>query len=212
MYLIYIGLYQQHVILLRTNLIALFTVDEIRRIFTEALIPYLFHNKDAMSAALKKQMSKAAKSFEKQLSGRKSAPVLDEDSFGSDEDMTEDPSALELAREEAQRKKNQKLQEIITEEIKELEKDEIEMFDQYLEMIMTFGYITMFAAAFPFGATLTSLFVYFESKNDMFVLTSNSRRPFVTKMVGIGVWEYTLDFFTFVSIFTNIFLCCYASN
>ena len=77
---------------------------------------------------------------------------------------------------------------------------------------MTFGYITMFAAAFPFGATLTSLFVYLESKNDMFTLTKCSRRPFVTKMMNIGVWEYTLDFFTYVSIFTNIWLCCYASN
>jgi len=157
-------------------------------------------------------MSKVGNSFEKKLTGRKSALLEEEDSFGSDEDMTTDPSTIEMEREERQRKKDQKLQEIITEEIKELEKDEIEMFDQYLEMIMTFGYITMFAAAFPFGATLTSLFVYFESKNDMFVLTRNSRRPFVTKMVSIGVWEYTLDFFTFVSIFTNIFLCCYASN
>ena len=86
------------------------------------------------------------------------------------------------------------------------------MFDQYLEMIMTFGYITMFAAAFPFGATLTSLFIYLETKSDMFNLARNTRRPFNFKTTDIGVWEYTLDFFTFVSIFTNIWLCCFASN
>lgn len=46
MYLVYIGIYQQHVGLLRNNLVALFTVDEIRRIVTESLIPYLTQNKD----------------------------------------------------------------------------------------------------------------------------------------------------------------------
>jgi hypothetical protein len=79
-------------------------------------------------------------------------------------------------------------------------------------MIMTFGYITMFASAFPFGASLTSLFIYLETKNDMYSLTKLTRRPFVHKTMNIGVWEYTLDFFTTVSIFTNIWLCCYASN
>jgi hypothetical protein len=79
-------------------------------------------------------------------------------------------------------------------------------------MIMTFGYITMFASAFPFGASLTSLFIYLETKNDMYSLTKLTRRPFVRKTMNIGVWEYTLDFFTTVSIFTNIWLCCYASN
>lgn len=33
--------------------------------------------------------------------------------------------------------------------MKELERDEIELFDDYLEMIMTYGYITLFASAFP---------------------------------------------------------------
>lgn len=119
--------------------------------------------------------------------------------------MAEDPVIAEMRR-------KARLEEIMTEEIAELDKDEVEMFDQYLEMIMTFGYITMFAAAFPFGATLTSLFIYLESKNDMFALTRNSRRPFVRKTMNIGVWEHTLDFFTYTSIFTNIWLCCYASN
>ena len=54
------------------------------------------------------------------------------------------------------------------EELAELEKEEVEQFDDYLEMIMTFGYITLFAAAFPFGTTLTAIFIYFETKSDMF--------------------------------------------
>lgn len=72
MYLVYIGIYQQHVGLLRTNLIALFTVDEVRRIVTETLIPYLSSNKDAMAAELKKKLSNVGHSLKKQVTGRKS--------------------------------------------------------------------------------------------------------------------------------------------
>ena len=35
---------------------------------------------------------------------------------------------------------------IIQKEMEELEKDPLESFDDYLEMIITFGYITMFAS------------------------------------------------------------------
>jgi len=79
-------------------------------------------------------------------------------------------------------------------------------------MVMTFGYITLFASAFPFGATLTSLFIYLESKNDIFKLENTARRPFVRKTHSIGTWENALDWLTFGSIFTNIFLACYASD
>jgi hypothetical protein len=41
MYLLYIGLYQQNIGLLRTNLIATFMVDEVRRVVTESVLPYL---------------------------------------------------------------------------------------------------------------------------------------------------------------------------
>jgi hypothetical protein len=53
---------------------------------------------------------------------RKSSEMIDSDSFGSDSDA-EDDSVI------AERKRLARLQEIITQEIKELDKDEIEMFD-----------------------------------------------------------------------------------
>lgn len=77
---------------------------------------------------------------------------------------------------------------------------------------MTFGYITLFSASFPFGTTIMSLFVYMETKQDCFKLITVSKRPFVRKAANIGVWEGTLDFFTVMSIFTNLYLACIASN
>jgi anoctamin-10 len=173
--LFYIGLYQLDIKLLRTNLIALFMVDEFRRVACEVILPYLMQNTG-------KEIIKRAKT------------ILHAD--GKQQDNTK------LSVEE----------EIIREEIEELDKDEMELFDDYLEMIMTFGYITLFAAAFPLGATVTSIFIYIETKSDTYKMEKLSRRPFSRKQHNIGVWELTLDLFTFSAVFTNIILACFASD
>ena len=77
---------------------------------------------------------------------------------------------------------------------------------------MTFGYITLFAAAFPFGTTITSIFIYLETKSDIFKFERTARRPLSRKAHDIGSWEIALDMLTFGSVFTNIVLCCYASD
>ena len=66
---------------------------------------------------------------------------------------------------------------IIAAELAELQRDELEMFDDYLEFVMTYGYITMFAAAFPLGTAVTALFIYLELKSDVFKLERTLRRP-----------------------------------
>lgn len=54
LYLFYIGIYQMHIGLLRTNLVALFLTDEIRRVICECVIPYLSQNKEEISQKLKR--------------------------------------------------------------------------------------------------------------------------------------------------------------
>lgn len=94
----------------------------------------------------------------------------------------------------------------------ELEKDEHEPFDEYLEMIITFGYITLFATAFPLASTISVVFLYLESRADIFKLERLARRPIVHKTYTIGSWQYVLEFIAFLSIFTNIILFTYASE
>jgi len=192
LYLFYIGIYQLDIRMLRVNLISVFMVDEIRRILTEMIIPYLTQNKDEISKDVQATIKKAKTSIlKKQASDSKV------------DDTTEGDS-----------KKSRKLvaEEIIDEEIAELEKEEVETFDDYLEMIMTFGYITLFASAFPLGTTITSIFIYLETKSDMFKFERTARRPFSKKCHNIGTWEIALDILTIMSVFTNIVLCCYASD
>lgn len=93
-----------------------------------------------------------------------------------------------------------------------MERDEVELFDDYLEMIMTYGYITLFAAAYPLGATLTCLFIYIEVRSDIFKLEKCAKRPIVKKTHDIGTWMLAQNTLTYVSIFTNIMLSCFASQ
>jgi len=60
MYLFYIGIYQQHIGLLRTNLIAVFMVDEVRRIICESIIPYCTQNKDKLSKKVQAKIRRAS--------------------------------------------------------------------------------------------------------------------------------------------------------
>ena len=174
LYLFYIGLYQLDIKLLRVNLIALFMVDEFRRVATEVILPYFMQTKG------KELVTKARKLLHAEDKEKEIAQTIE--------------------------------QQIIQAEIEELDKDEMELFDDYLEMIMTFGYITLFAAAFPLGATVTSIFIYIETKADVYKMEKLSRRPFSRKAHNIGVWELTLDLFTFTAVFTNIILACFASD
>ena len=64
-------------------------------------------------------------------------------------------SAPDLATAYAKPKQNNLEAElIIADEMEELERDEVELFDDYLEYIMTYGYITVFAAADKFKVLL----------------------------------------------------------
>lgn len=97
-------------------------------------------------------------------------------------------------------------------ELAELDKDEMEIFDDYIEMIITFGYITMFASVFTIGATAVFIFIYIESRSDIFKLEKTMRRPLPYKTHHIGSWIVTLEIFGFLAIFSNIIVSCYCSQ
>jgi hypothetical protein len=59
---------------------------------------------------------------------------------------------------------------------------EYDQFDDYLEMVIQFGYITLFASAFPLGAAVTFLFLYVEVRSDLFKLITAYRRPFPRRL------------------------------
>eukprot|EP01038_Epipyxis_sp_PR26KG_P008646 gene8646-11687_t len=82
--------------------------------------------------------------------------------------------------------------------------------DDYLELIIQFGYMTMFTAVLPITPCLAFLNNIFEEKLDLFKY--NSSRRVIMQRSNIGAWEYCLQFLTFFSVFTNCFLLAMVST
>lgn len=107
---------------------------------------------------------------------------------------------------------SKKLEQVIKEELEELEKDDYEQFDDYMEMIVTFGYITMFASVFPFGATIILIFILIEQRSDLFKIETTMKRPIPEKINHIGSWTIILEIFCLLAVFSNLIVSCFASD
>lgn len=98
------------------------------------------------------------------------------------------------------------------EELDELEKDEHEIFGDFLEMIITYGYVTIFAGVYMLGAAIVGAFILIESRSDIFRLENTLRRPIPGKTYHIGSWSVVIEIFSFIAIFSNIILCCITTD
>lgn len=62
------------------------------------------------------------------------------------------------------------------------------------------------------ASAITVVFVYFESRSDIFKLEKVTKRPEVIMTNNIGSWTYVIEFIAVLSVFTNIILFTYASD
>jgi hypothetical protein len=78
------------------------------------------------------------------------------------------------------------------------------VFFDYQEMVIQFGYVTMFAAAFPLTATLALINNIIEIRVDAMKLLTCYRRPSFNSAQDIGSWHNVLDILVTVGIMTNV--------
>jgi hypothetical protein len=79
---------------------------------------------------------------------------------------------------------------------------EIEAFDDYNEMILNYGYVTLFVVAFPAAPLFCYLNNIIELHVDAFKMTY-FRRPFPDKAEDIGAWFYFVEVMTTAAIIIN---------
>eukprot|EP00756_Hemistasia_phaeocysticola_P051214 Hpha_TRINITY_DN26390_c0_g1::TRINITY_DN26390_c0_g1_i1::g.9322::m.9322/K19327/ANO10, TMEM16K; anoctamin-10 len=156
--LFYVGFVQQDIRKLRSELMALYTVDSLRRVATETLLPQLMGLWNKRS---KRKLLDSLKKHDKQSNA---------------------------------------------DAILELEADEYESFDDYLEMVIEFGYVILFAAGFPLASALSVLCNVIEMKSDLWKLTRVYKRPKAVRASNIGVWRGLLWALVALSVFTNVAL------
>eukprot|EP01006_Ploeotia_vitrea_P047465 TRINITY_DN67131_c4_g1_i1.p1 TRINITY_DN67131_c4_g1~~TRINITY_DN67131_c4_g1_i1.p1 ORF type:complete len:663 (-),score=77.58 TRINITY_DN67131_c4_g1_i1:95-1846(-) len=96
--------------------------------------------------------------------------------------------------------------------IRLLSKEEYESFDDYLEMVMQFGYVTLFASAMPLAALCALVSNLVELRSDIFKMTWVMQRPQPRRVKDLGPWQGVMVGFAVLSIVTNSMLFGFSSH
>ncbi|XP_041964894.1 anoctamin-5 isoform X2 [Alosa sapidissima] len=86
------------------------------------------------------------------------------------------------------------------------------LFYEYLEMVIQFGFITLFVASFPLAPLLALLNNILEVRVDAWKLTTQFRRPIASKAHSIGAWQEILHMIAVFSVVTNAFIVAFTSD
>lgn len=78
------------------------------------------------------------------------------------------------------------------------------LFDDYNELALQFGFVTLFASNFPLVGTLAFVNNIIEIRSDAYKFLYTYRRPVPRNCAGIGSWFYVLEIMTFAAITTNL--------
>ncbi|XP_044281493.1 anoctamin-5 isoform X2 [Varanus komodoensis] len=86
------------------------------------------------------------------------------------------------------------------------------LFYEYLEMVIQFGFITLFVASFPLAPLLALMNNILEIRVDSWKLTTQFRRPVAAKAHSIGIWQEILNWMAVLSVVTNAFIVAFTSD
>lgn len=86
------------------------------------------------------------------------------------------------------------------------------LFPEYLEMVLQYGFVTIFVAAFPLAPFFALLNNVFEMRLDAKKLLTIYRRPVGQRVRDIGIWYRILDSISKLSVITNAFIIAFTSN
>lgn len=90
--------------------------------------------------------------------------------------------------------------------------EKIELLDEYLPLVMNYGYIMFFSVAFPLGPLIYWLYNILVLKANSYKIINFSKRPMPEQSGGIGIWSDVLKFLSFIGIITNTALLVFTEN
>ncbi|XP_034944298.1 anoctamin-4 [Chelonus insularis] len=86
------------------------------------------------------------------------------------------------------------------------------LFDEYLEMILQYGFVTLFVAAFPLAPLFALLNNIGEIRLDAYKMIKEARRPLAERVEDIGAWYGILKGVTYAAVVSNAFVIAYTSD
>mmetsp|Transcript_30118 Transcript_30118/g.61431 ORF Transcript_30118/g.61431 Transcript_30118/m.61431 type:complete len:747 (-) Transcript_30118:50-2290(-) len=94
----------------------------------------------------------------------------------------------------------------------EAELDPYEEFDDYLEMIIQMGYVTLFASAYPFAAFIAIFANLVEIRTDILKISKVCMRARPTRTTSIGMWKQLMTAMIWLSALTNCLIFGFSSK
>lgn len=82
--------------------------------------------------------------------------------------------------------------------------------NDYMELIIQFGFLTLFGLAFPLIFIVAYIFNLFEIRVDSTVLLKFTNRTDLNKATGIGIWGEILSLLCTVGIISNLLLMIFS--
>lgn len=76
-------------------------------------------------------------------------------------------------------------------------------FDDYLELFLQFGYVSLFSCVYPLAAAFAVLNNFTEVNSDALKMCRVFKRPFSEPSASIGVWQLAFETMSVISVVTN---------
>ncbi|NXE89162.1 ANO6 protein, partial [Menura novaehollandiae] len=86
------------------------------------------------------------------------------------------------------------------------------LFYEYLEMVIQFGFVTLFVASFPLAPLLALINNMLEIRLDAWKLTTQFRRMVPQKAQDIGAWQPILQGIAILAVVTNAMIIAFTSD
>uniref|UniRef100_A0A8D9FI56 Anoctamin n=1 Tax=Cacopsylla melanoneura TaxID=428564 RepID=A0A8D9FI56_9HEMI len=87
-----------------------------------------------------------------------------------------------------------------------------ELFPEYLEMIIQYGFVVLFITAFPLAPLLALINNMFETRLDAQKFLKYYRRPVPHRVTNIGIWYQILDGVAQLAVISNAIIIAFNSN
>lgn len=89
---------------------------------------------------------------------------------------------------------------------------EVEIYDDYMELVIEFGFLTLFAESFILAPIAILILNKLEKYSDITRFKTFVKRPEFIRKRNIGMWQHILQVQSVIAIFTNLSLTMMITN
>ncbi|XP_077423506.1 anoctamin-10 isoform X2 [Vanacampus margaritifer] len=80
------------------------------------------------------------------------------------------------------------------------------LFAEYIELLVQFGYLSLFSCVYPLTAVLLLINNVMEIRSDAYKICKLFRKPFCAPAANMGVWQIAFEILSFVAVVSNCWL------